>query len=202
MMIMFLRRRVKQFMLISHGVTYLDKVKLFLLACFYVLPNRITNMNAHTPKTMIEYTKNLRVELDGYIYKLSHPRQIFMISDQYERNIQKWFDLSGDTFLDIGANIGKYSIKLSPHFKQVHSFEPTPETNEILNYNITINGIKNVITHRLAAWNKQEQLIFYVKNNPGGNSASMTENAVDTLAINAIRVDDLYEVFGDRKSVV
>lgn len=193
---MYVRRRIKQFQQIGNGLTLSDKLKLLVLACFYTLPNKITNMNAQTPQFMIDLTRNVRLEHNGYIYKLSHPRQIFMIKDQYERNIRHWFDVSGDTFLDVGANIGKYSLMLCNRFKDVHSFEPTPETNMVLYHNVLVNGIRNIQIYSKAAWNKAETLTFYLKNNPGGNSASMTEKAVKTLNVEAVPVDSYIEWFG------
>ena len=194
---MYIRRRIKQYQQIGNGVTWTDKAKLFLLALFFTLPNKITNMNAQTPQFMIDLTKNLRVNYNDRIYKLSHPRQIFMITDQYERNIRHWFDMTGDTFLDVGANIGKYSLMLCNRFRDVHSFEPTPETNMILYHNVLVNGIRNIQIYSKAAWNKAETLTFYLKNNPEGNSATFqTEKAVKTLKVEAIQLDSLIEFFG------
>ena len=119
---MFVRRRIKNFMLIKNGLQLRDKINLLLLACFYILPNKLTNLNAETPQTLIKYISNTQLKLDEKIYKLNHPRQLFMILDQYERKIQDWFNLKGNTFLDIGANIGKYSIKLSDSYREVHAF--------------------------------------------------------------------------------
>ena len=193
---MFVLRRVKQYELVLHGITLKDKIKLLILAVFYTLPNKITNMNAKTPQLMIDVSKNTRVKSEGVIYKLSHPRQLFMISDQFERNIQYWFNLSGETFLDIGANIGKYSIKLSDRFKNVHAFEPTPETFSMLKHNVEENKIKNIHLHQIAAWNTDTDLTFHLKNNPGGNSASMEENSVGTLTVVAEKLDNYIDTFG------
>ena len=44
-------------------------------------------------------------------------------------------DCKNKTFLDIGAHIGNYSILLEPYFKNVISFEPNPDTFQILDFN-------------------------------------------------------------------
>lgn len=193
---MYVRRRIKQYELVFHGVTMKDKIKLLILAIFYTLPNKLTNMNAKTPQLMIDISKNTRVKTGGRIYKLSHPRQLFMISNQFERNIQTWFDVSGDTFLDIGANIGKYSIKLSTRFNNVYAFEPTPETHQMLKHNIEENKITNIHRHEIAAWNTDTTITFHLKNNPGGNSANMTENSIGTLTVKAEKLDNYIDLFG------
>lgn len=190
------RRRWKYFELVFSGITFTDKAKMLLLATFFLLPNHITNKDAHTSDTIISLTKDLKLKVNGYHYKLSHPRQLFMITDGYERNIQDWFNITGETFLDIGANIGRYTLMLHDRFKQIHSFEPTQETYDILNYNITMNHIQNVYLHKLAAWSREEQLTFYIKNNPGGNSASMPENSISKQTVNAVRLDTMINQFG------
>ena len=193
---MYIRRRIKHYQLVSGGVTLSDKLKLLILAAFYTLPNKITNRKAHTPDFAIQLSKNIRLKVNGIVYRLSHPRQLFMVSEQYERNIKPWFNRSGHTFLDIGANIGKYSIKLAKSFEEIHAFEPTEETYNVLCHNIVDNGIFNVFLHRFAAWNEDTQLTFHLKNNPGGNSSEMTRNAIATETVNAKRLDGMIETFG------
>lgn len=189
-------RRIKHFQLINNGLELKDKIKLFLLACFFFLPNKIINFNAKTPVKIIKYTKNTRLNINDKIFKLNHPRQLLMVSEQYERNIQSWFNVSGKTFLDVGANIGKYSIKLSSNFKQVHAFEPVQETSKILEYNVKINKIQNIHIHRVAAWDAETDLTFYIKNNPGGNSANMRKNTMKIERIHAERLDCMRDMFG------
>ena len=46
--------------------------------------------------------------------------------------------------LDIGANIGSYTIPLSLNYKTVIAFEPQPKLNKILSNNISTNFLKNV----------------------------------------------------------
>lgn len=188
---MWIKRRYYQYKLITHGETLTDKIKLLILALFFTLPNKITNMNAQTPKPLIWLTQGLTVHNQGYKWRLTHPRQIFMISKGYEANIAHYFNIHGDTFLDIGANIGKYTLQQSQNFREIHSFEPIPETYEALEYNVKENKLKNVKLHQVAAWNKEEPLTFYIKNNPGGNSAEMQEIYHKIIKVKATRIDRL-----------
>ncbi|MBL8227492.1 MAG: FkbM family methyltransferase [Bryobacterales bacterium] len=59
----------------------------------------------------------------------------------------------GDTFIDVGANIGLYSV-LAAHIVgpagRVVSFEPSSRTFQRLQANITAGGYFNVICHQLA----------------------------------------------------
>lgn len=59
----------------------------------------------------------------------------------------------GDTFLDIGANVGLMSIFASSVVGPkgvVHSFEPDPDLIALLQDNLRLNDVKNVETHNLA----------------------------------------------------
>lgn len=59
----------------------------------------------------------------------------------------------GDTFLDVGSNIGLMSIhaaKFVGEKGKVHAFEPEPQTFAILKRNIEINGFNNIEAHDFA----------------------------------------------------
>lgn len=59
----------------------------------------------------------------------------------------------GDVFLDVGANVGLFSLVASRSVGvkgQVHAFEPVGKTFGRLVDNVNINHLKNVACHRLA----------------------------------------------------
>lgn len=58
----------------------------------------------------------------------------------------------GQTFFDIGANIGFFSLVIARKFPdaQVYAFEPCLETFETLLANIHLNGLGNIKPHRVA----------------------------------------------------
>ncbi len=64
---------------------------------------------------------------------------------------------SGDA-IDVGANIGFYSILLSRFTGRVIAVEPDPFYFEYLLTNISVNGCTNVIPFRMAAWSAEEDL--------------------------------------------
>jgi len=60
---------------------------------------------------------------------------------KYLKNLDKHQD---SVFLDIGANIGYYSISASNFgFKKIYSFEPVPKTINKLKFNIELNNLEN-----------------------------------------------------------
>lgn len=101
----------------------------------------------------------------------------------------------GDTFIDVGANIGFFTLIASLIVEsegKIYSFEPTPETYRRLVENIEINSFKNIYPQQLALSNGVEKLSFHVSENgyDAWNSFVMLdrhENAkvieVDTLLL-------------------
>lgn len=56
-----------------------------------------------------------------------------------------------DVFLDIGANIGIYSVRYSPYFKRVLAIEPNPITYRLLEANLILGQCKNTVPLCFAA---------------------------------------------------
>jgi FkbM family methyltransferase len=50
--------------------------------------------------------------------------------------------------LDLGANIGVYTVYLASRLRGVHAFEPEPEPVRWLRQNIALNQLKNVVVRR------------------------------------------------------
>jgi FkbM family methyltransferase len=100
-----------------------------------------------------------------------------------------------DTFLDIGANIGVYSLFLSQvtSIKAIHSFEPTPDTFAELQKNLEANGI-NAAPHNKAVSDRPATLKFgIVYQLSGANSVidtSIHQRFERQIEVDAVRLDD------------
>jgi len=74
-------------------------------------------------------------------------------------------------FIDIGANVGFFSLIGSLYFDQVVAFEPTPHTYQSLQRNVNISGAMNVITYPYAFSDEEGKATLYeFPLNQGGNS--------------------------------
>jgi FkbM family methyltransferase len=79
-------------------------------------------------------------------------------------NIFKTILKSGDCCLDIGANIGFYSIfssKIVGSRGQVHSFEASPKIAKFLEDNIELNKLSNVHIHNIALSDAPGEISFF-----------------------------------------
>ena len=77
-------------------------------------------------------------------------------------------DLRPATFIDIGANIGYYSLLAATHSKaRVYSFEPSPSIADCLTRSVAANHYDDRIRIiRKAASNSQGELSFFINENP------------------------------------
>lgn len=95
----------------------------------------------------------------------------FHLTTDYEADVMgEAGGVRGKVFLDIGTHIGRYSILLAKNFRRVVSFEPFPETFEILKRNIAANGLRNITPVNLALGERSGAArMETVSENFGGN---------------------------------
>lgn len=84
--------------------------------------------------------------------------------------------LNSTKFIDIGANMGFYSLALAKANANlnVESFEPQPQIFNLLNRNIELNQLKNqILTHNLGIGKIEETLTMYIPRFTGSGGGSM-----------------------------
>lgn len=99
----------------------------------------------HIPVDVIRYGLKWRL----YPWDNNTDKKILCGSTQRDKTEIKFLInevKKGGTFIDIGANIGYYSIMAAANgAKKVYAFEPHPVTFSRLKYNITINRLEDII---------------------------------------------------------
>jgi FkbM family methyltransferase len=98
-----------------------------------------------------------------------------------------------DLFVDIGANIGSYTVLAGGHIgATVVSVEPLPQTFEHLKNNIAINRIGNkVIAYNLALGNEKGQISFTTNLDTMNHVATAAET--NTIAVPVETLDAILE---------
>ncbi|MCX6720726.1 MAG: FkbM family methyltransferase [Candidatus Staskawiczbacteria bacterium] len=89
--------------------------------------------------------------------------------------------------LDIGANIGWYSLNLSKNVPngKIFSFEPIPKTYGYLEKNIKINGLGNVKPFNLGIGEENKDIIFnYYPEMSGAASAKNLHEGIKKVNVN------------------
>lgn len=79
----------------------------------------------------------------------------------------------GQTFIDVGANIGWYSLQLARLFPAatVLAIEPIPATFEYLKQNIHLNGLTNIQSFNCGCWKEMDTLTFSYYPEQSGNAS-------------------------------
>ena len=80
----------------------------------------------------------------------------------------------GSSVLDIGANIGWYSMNLAVSHRnaKIACFEPIPKTYAALVQNLTLNNISNVVANNFGLSNQAGTFTFYYYPEGSGNASS------------------------------
>lgn len=65
-------------------------------------------------------------------------------------------------FVDVGAHVGFYTVRMAKLCKHVHAIEPNPESADILRKNLELNKINNVTLHQVACGDKNEEKTLYM----------------------------------------
>lgn len=88
--------------------------------------------------------------------------------------INKYVNMVDKCILDIGANLGGWTVEIAKNFKdnKVYSFEPQEKKYYQLCGNIFINKLDNVTAHRYALTDNPniEELVFLIDNHNNGGS--------------------------------
>ena len=103
----------------------------------------------------------------------------------------------GDIAIDIGANLGWYSVllnRISESGSVVFAFEPDPNNFELLKFNVTKNDCSNVKAFNKAASVKSETLSLYKypEKNRGRHSLLPQKNA-KKIDVSAVCLDQFLE---------
>jgi FkbM family methyltransferase len=104
------------------------------------------------------------------------------------------FSNQTDTFYDIGANVGTYTI-LASSVNKLKSicFEPLPSTYDRLLDQIKINQIDNLVEARNNGVGKNSEVLEFTNNLNCTNRVNTDPSNTDVTKVDVITLDDCYE---------
>ena len=152
------------------------------------------------------YAKSNIVEIEGRkMFVHGHDGlalSIFKVYEPIQTQIVKKYVKEGDVVLDIGANIGYYTLlfaQLVGSKGRVFSFEPDPVNFDLLRKSVDLNGYQNVTLIQKAVSNKNGKLELHIgKENRAINriyDAGMSDTE-DSIEIDTILLDDYFKDHG------
>ncbi|MBK8742583.1 MAG: FkbM family methyltransferase [Betaproteobacteria bacterium] len=99
-----------------------------------------------------------------------------------------------DHFMDVGANVGVYSILAASRvgdFGSIDAFEPMEDTAQRIEEQAELNNLKNLRVHRLAVGECNGQVDFGFSNSDAMRHIKrQTESASNGIRVKSIRLDD------------
>lgn len=99
----------------------------------------------------------------------------------------------GDTVIDIGANVGEFSIAVAKLGATVHAIEGDPLVFRCLEANMRAHP--GVTTHEAVVWNEETDLTFYSEPTDANSSIFRPDEGVEStpLTVQATTLDALAE---------
>jgi len=104
----------------------------------------------------------------------------FLNGGRYEEENQQVlasFRRPNSVFLDIGANLGVFSLRLAPMMRQghVYAFEPNKKIHELFSRSVHLNGLRHLIDiFELGASDREQEMVLSIPSGHAGG-ASVTE---------------------------
>lgn len=102
----------------------------------------------------------------------------------------------GDTVIDIGANIGEFSLAQAARGARVFAIEGDPRVYACLSRNIA--GVAEITAEQALIWNTEETLTFYSEPRKADSSIfkPMSDEAVEAISLPATMLDRFAERHG------
>jgi len=122
--------------------------------------------------------------------------------EEYETEIVKKIIKKGETVVDVGANIGYFTLifaKLVGKNGKVFAFEPDPSNLDLLKKNIETNGYKNVILVNKALSSKTGTTKLFLSDiNLGDHMIVDAKENRSSIEIDTITGDDYFSGFMEK----
>jgi len=132
------------------------------------------------------FYEKIRMEL--YCWPNGVSKRIDSVKEKYEyANVRVRL---GDTVVDVGANIGEFSIAISQLAKNIYAFEPDPVPFNCLKTNT--ENKSNIHSNKIALSDRSEDLTFYFAPKTADSSIVEPDVPYDKKIIKAITLDDFF----------
>ncbi len=123
-------------------------------------------------------------------------------TEAYETQLVRASVKPGATAVDVGANIGYYTLqfaKLVGPSGKVFAFEPDPTNFSVLEKNVRRYGFRNVVCLNQAVCDRSGTVQLYLsEGNPGDHRIYDSSESRQSIAVSAVRLDDYFARYPDK----
>lgn len=142
------------------------------------------------------------VEIQGHKMSLGPDclrLSVYGVHEPFSTELVKKEIKEGDVVLDLGANIGYYTLifaRLVGKKGKVFAFEPDPNNFALLKKNIEINGYRNVLLVQKAVSDRTGNIRLYLSGeNADAHSLFESADARTSIDVETVRLDDYFAEF-------
>ncbi len=124
-------------------------------------------------------------------------RGLFLLGEKIEPELSNLnhFLMTGDVFIDVGANSGMYTLKAASLVKDsglVLGIEPVTEVLFILEKSVRLNKFKNIRLRNICVGEKNSERTFWINHNqPNSSSISVKVGEAESTSVLTVTLDDL-----------
>jgi len=191
---------------VMRGVGIVSKTRLFCWALLDSIPRAVMKralfLRHHVKYTKNRLVKNVIINLGGSKFKCIDIESLRFLSPKFESWVWGYLNLKeGDVFVDVGANIGRYTIsvaKIVGNKGLVIAVEPYPENYKTLVKNVRLNDLKNVVAVNIAAWSRKRELKLFIGNTHGHHSVKKNFG-LGSISVQGEALDDVLNKLGVEK---
>lgn len=144
------------------------------------------------------------VRIDNTEYVLVDADCLWILSPEFEYWMPAYLKVTrGETFLDVGAHIGRYSLQIAKNVEQsrVIAVEANPKNYQALTRGIDLNKLDNVISLNFAAWNKSCKMKLWIGKTAGFHSLKERARYAGSgyVVVEGRQLDEVLEKLSVRK---
>ncbi|MBI2084145.1 MAG: FkbM family methyltransferase [Candidatus Aenigmarchaeota archaeon] len=178
------------------GYTFFDKIKIFFHNVLYIILYPINTISFLLSRRHLLHP---RVFFSGFVIKNSDGTfycrdnvDMDIVSERFESDLRRYFKgFKRGTFIDVGSNIGKYTVMIGRGGKvKVVSIEPEKDNFRALKKNLDLNNCRNVLAVNMAAWKERGEIKLF-EHEGQGVLASATKPSETYTTVRADSIDNI-----------
>jgi len=146
------------------------------------------------------------IEKEGVLFATrKNTVDFWMVWKNYEKdNFDKikFLNPTKFVFVDVGANIGAYSVSLAKKGFETYSFEPIKSNFDLLNKNLRLNDIKNAKTFNLAIGNETAKKEIFFDDHKHGEGSLLIKKGNRKEVVQVDKLDNLFKGKNLKKKIL
>jgi FkbM family methyltransferase len=186
--------------IIRQGYKWRDKL---ILAVYYLRIPAIILRSVVYKKTFAEIEAERKFlpgriwlkNRNGIFYCGNNIITVYTLNQFKEEHIYPYFSIGDGAFIDVGAHIGKYAVKVGKNKpNKVIAIEPEEYNFTLLKKNVYKNGLSNTLLINKGVYSQKGKLSFYLSDKGEGlHSIFQTDDTTTKTTIDVDTLDNIID---------